>query len=152
VSAGRVAAKTALPAVVWGVNRALGSDFDADLSAEAISRGGVAGGAELARRLGIGAAHVITGHTHRPGPLRGEWRIPGGGRLHNTGNWVFTAVLHRAGAPPGPYWPGTVTWLEDDAPPRRVGLLAGHDPAALGRISHGGRLRLTSLAAELEGS
>jgi hypothetical protein len=149
LSAGRVAARTALPAAVWAVNRALGSDFDADLSAEAISRGGVAAGAELAGRLGLGPVHVITGHTHRPGPRRGEWRIPGGGRLHNTGNWVFTSVLHRPGAGQGPYWPGTVTWLEGDDPPRRTGLLAGHDAEALGRIAHGGRLRLTSLAAEL---
>ena len=152
LSAGRLAAKTALPAAVWAINRALGSSFDADLSAEAISRGSVAGGAELARRLGVGSAHVIVGHTHRPGPSRGDWRIDGGGRLHNTGNWVFTAVLHRPGAPPGPYWPGTVTWLEDEEPPRRVRLLAGRDPAELGRIAHGGRLRLTSLAAELETS
>ena len=45
----------------------------------------------MARRLRIDAAHVITGHTHRGGPHEGEadWPLPGGGRLHNTGSWVF---------------------------------------------------------------
>jgi predicted phosphodiesterase len=147
---GRLVARGAFPAAVWGINRALRASFDADLSAESISRGGVAAGAELARRLGLGSAQVITGHTHRPGPRRSEWRIPGGGRLHNTGNWVFNPVLHRPGAGPGPYWPGTVTWLEDDTPPRRVSLLDDRDAEELGRLADGGRLRLTSLAAELE--
>ena len=65
---------------------------------------------------------MITGHTHRAGPEAGEaeWSLPGGGRLHNTGSWVFASAFHRPGTPPGPYWPGTVTWLEDEGPPRRV--------------------------------
>ncbi len=80
----------------------------------------------MTRRLQIDAAHTITGHTHRAGPEEGEaeWPLPGGGRLHNTGSWVFADAFHHPGAPPGPYWPGTVTWLEDEGPPRRVRLLA----------------------------
>jgi hypothetical protein len=68
---------------------------------------------------------VITGHTHRGGPWEGEvpWPLAGGGLLHNTGSWVFASAFHHPGTPPGPYWPGTVTWLEGDAPPRRVRLL-----------------------------
>ena len=71
---------------------------------------------------------MITGHTHRPGPEAGEaeWPLPGGGRLHNTGSWIFASAFHHPGTPPGPYWPGTVTWLEDEGPPRRVRLLHEH--------------------------
>jgi hypothetical protein len=71
---------------------------------------------------------VITGHTHRGGPNEGEasWPLAGGGHLHNTGSWVFSSAFHNPGTPPSPYWPGTVTWLEDDAPPRRVQLLLHH--------------------------
>jgi hypothetical protein len=79
----------------------------------------------MTRRLELDAAHVITGHTHRAGPEAGEaeWSVPGGGQLHNTGSWVYADAFHHPGAPPGPYWPGTVTWLDDDGPPRRTRLL-----------------------------
>ncbi len=68
---------------------------------------------------------MITGHTHRGGPLpdEPEWPLPGGGRLHNTGSWVFASAFHQPGTPPNSYWPGTVTWLEDNEPPRRMNLL-----------------------------
>jgi len=141
--------RTALPATVWSLNRLLGANFDADLSARAISRGGIAAGLEMARRLRIEADHVLTGHTHRAGPRdsEGPWRIPGGGSLHNTGNWVFAAVLHRPNARPGPYWPGTVTWLEGTGPPRRCSVLAERSAAELGSIARGGRFRLAALAS-----
>ncbi|MEX2556397.1 MAG: metallophosphoesterase [Actinomycetota bacterium] len=121
----RAAVGAAVPATVWGVNRLLRAGFDPDLSAETISRSGVDAATELARRLDLGAVHVLTGHTHRGGPHEGEaeWELPGGGRLHNTGSWVFASAFHRPGTPPGPYWPGTVTWLDDDGPPRPVRLL-----------------------------
>lgn len=122
------AARAGFPAAIWALNRLLRSEFDTDLSGPSISRGGVDAAAELARRLRIDHAHVITGHTHRGGPYEGEdeWPLPGGGRLHNTGCWVFSTVFHHPGRPPGPYWPGTVTWVEGEAPPRRVRLLREH--------------------------
>ena len=80
----------------------------------------------LAERLGVGGDHLITGHTHRGGAQIGEndgkWALRGGGSLHNTGSWIFASAFHHPGTPPGPYWPGTVTWVEDDRP-RRVRLL-----------------------------
>ena len=81
---------------------------------------------ELSERLGVGAGHVITGHTHRGGPGEedGDWPLRSGGSLHNTGSWIFASAFHHPGTPPGPYWPGTVTWIEDEGPPRRVPLLA----------------------------
>ncbi len=136
------AARAAFPVVVGGINRLLRADFESDIYGEAIFRSGVDGATELARRLGVDGAHVITGHTHRGGPHLDEdpWRLPGGGELHNTGNWVFSTPLHRPGTPPNSYWPGTVTWLEDSGPPRRVELLRDrehHDMIALAARSRG---------------
>ncbi len=133
--AGR-AIRAAFPVAIRGINRALRADFAADVSAAAISRSGVEAGTELAARLGVDGGHVITGHTHRGGPGEDEapWPLRGGGQLHNTGNWIFASVFHHPGRPPGPYWPGTVTWLEDDAAPRRVRLLSEHSHAEMGAM------------------
>jgi UDP-2,3-diacylglucosamine pyrophosphatase LpxH len=132
----RAAIGAGVPAGVWGVNRLLRAEFDPDLSAAAITHSGVVAAAELAVRLEIEAAHLITGHTHRGGPGEDEaiWELPGGGRLHNTGSWVFASAFHRPGTPPGPYWPGTVTWIEDSGEPRRVRLLVGRDRDELKRV------------------
>jgi hypothetical protein len=122
------AIRASVPAAVWALNKALRANFDPDLSPGSISEAGVAAAAEMARRLHIEAEHVITGHTHRAGPGEGEksWPIPGGGQLHNTGSWLFADAFHHPGRPPGPYWPGTVTWIESEGPPRRVRVLDEH--------------------------
>jgi hypothetical protein len=127
-AATRAAVAAGVPASVWALNRMLKADFDADLSPGAITRSGIDAATEMARRLEVDRIHVITGHTHRAGPREdeAEWPLPGGGRLHNTGSWVFASAFHHPGTPPGPYWPGTVTWVEDEGPPRRVQLLTGH--------------------------
>jgi len=121
----KAAVAAGVPASVWLLNRGFGADFDADLSSAAITRSGIAAATELTQRLQIEAAHTITGHTHRGGPeeSEAEWPLPGGGRLHNTGSWVYADAFHHPGAPPNPYWPGTVTWVEDEDAPRRVRLL-----------------------------
>jgi hypothetical protein len=122
-----------IPATVWLLNRLVRADFEADLSPASIARSGIAAAAEMCARLQIEATHVVTGHTHRAGPEEhdGEWPLSGGGRLHNTGSWVFADALHHPGAPPGPYWPGTVTWVGDDGPPQRVHLLSGRSHSEL---------------------
>jgi hypothetical protein len=124
-AATKAAIATAIPAGVWLLNRLLRADFEPDLSAASITRSGILAATEMAGRLGVEATHVITGHTHRAGPEENEaeWPLPDGGRLHNTGSWVYADAFHHPGAPPGPYWPGTVTWLEEKGPPRRVRLL-----------------------------
>jgi UDP-2,3-diacylglucosamine pyrophosphatase LpxH len=125
--------RNAFPAGIWAINRLLGSEFDADISAAAIFAAGVVAGTELATRLGVDGAQVITGHTHRGGPTDEEasWPLRGGGQLHNTGSWVFASVFHHPGTPPSPYWPGTVTWVEDTGAPRRVELLRDRSHAEL---------------------
>jgi len=127
------AAAASFPTAIRGLNKLLRADFDPDVTPPAIFRSGLAGGIEMATRLGIDDVHVITGHTHRGGPLpdEPEWALPAGGRLHNTGSWVFATAFHYPGQPPNAYWPGTVTWLENDAPPRRIQLLQDRSHAEL---------------------
>jgi hypothetical protein len=131
------ALRAAVPATVWTVNRLLHAEFDADLSPGAITRSGVDAGIEMSARLGLSGVHVITGHTHRAGPEDGDgtWNLPGGGRLHNTGSWVFASAFHHPGTPPGPYWPGTITWLDESGPPRRDQLLHTHEHGKLKSVT-----------------
>jgi|SRR6187549_556063 len=133
----RAAAAGGVPTAIWSANRLLRAEFVADISPRSITQTGIAAATELARRLEVDAHHVITGHTHRGGPddEDAEWELPGGGRLHNTGSWVFASAFHRPGTPPSPYWPGTVTWLDDDGPPRRVRLLLGRSRDELRAIT-----------------
>lgn len=135
----RAAIGTGIPATVWSLNRLLRADFDADLSATSITHSGISAATEMAERLDMQAKHVITGHTHRAGPSDrdGEWPLPNQGALHNTGSWVFASAFHHPGTPPGPYWPGTVTWLEDDAPPRQARLLLDRSRDELKAIVRG---------------
>lgn len=122
------AGRAAFPGAIRGLNMLLRSDFGPDVTPAAIFRSGVEAATEMAARLGVDDVHVITGHSHRGGPLPSEpdWPLSGGGRLHNTGSWVFSSAFHQPGTPPNSYWPGTVTWLEGEDPPRRVQLLLGH--------------------------
>jgi hypothetical protein len=124
-AAAKAAVSAGVPGSVWLLNRLFRAGFDADLSPTAIARSGIDAATEMSRRLRVEAAHTITGHTHRGGPEEAdaEWPLPGGGRLHNTGSWVYADAFHHPGAPPGPYWPGTVTWVEDEGAPRRTRLL-----------------------------
>jgi predicted phosphodiesterase len=132
----RAAVRAGVPATVWSLNRLLRAGFVADLSPAAITRSGIAAATEMAARLRLRASHVITGHTHRAGPNEGEgvWELGGGGRLHNTGSWVFASAFHHPGTPPGPYWPGTVTWVEEVGPPVRVQLLLDRDHGKLKNV------------------
>lgn len=134
----RAAIRAAIPAGIWGINRLLRADFDPSLSTSSISDNCIAAATELTKRLQLRATHTITGHTHRGGPheAEAEWPVPGGGYLHNTGSWVFATAFHHPGTPPGPYWPGLITWLEDDGPPRRERLLLDRSrEELLGRVA-----------------
>lgn len=128
------AIRNGFPAGIWALNRILHSSFEPDISSASIFRGGLGAATEMALRLRLDGVHVITGHTHRGGPTDGEaeWPLAGGGRLHNTGSWVFSPAFQIPDDPHNPYWPGTLTWVEESGPPLRVQLLRGrsHDEMA----------------------
>ncbi|HEX5622600.1 MAG TPA: metallophosphoesterase [Solirubrobacteraceae bacterium] len=105
---------------------------DADLSGAGLRRGYLRGIREVIHRLGVRAPHVVWGHSHRSGPWPGddlaEWTTATGGRIHNTGSWVYQPHF-LSDAPNGsPYWPGTAVLIEESGPPELVRLLGdrGH--------------------------
>ena len=102
----------------------------------ALRRGSLVGMAEVLRRLGVDAPHVLFGHTHRAGPWPGddpsEWTTAAGGRLTNTGSWVHQPhfLTGRPGA--SPYWPGIAVRVDATGPPRLLRLLGDRDRKWLG--------------------
>lgn len=120
--------RVAIPAAVAALNRLGLGSFRPDITALELRRAGLRAMARVIGDLGIEAAHVIFGHSHRAGPLAGEvegWWLRGGTRLHNTGSWVLEEVFSAADGPANPYWPGRVTWLDDEGPPRFEEVLEG---------------------------
>jgi hypothetical protein len=77
--------------------------------------------------LGIDADHVVSGHTHRAGPLDGDeadFELPSGTRLVNPGSWIYVPDLIRGDGPRSPYWPGRLALVENGGPPRLEQVLA----------------------------
>ena len=119
-------------AAVAAVN-ALGiGPVDRDLSGAGLRRGYLHGIREVLRRLGVGAPHVIWGHSHRSGPWPGddlgEWTTHTGGRILNTGSWVYQPHFLTPQPNASPYWPGTAVRVDAEGPPELVRLLGerGH--------------------------
>lgn len=118
------------PLGVAAINRAGLGPVRADLSGAALARAGVDAMAAAVRALGIPAAHVVFGHTHRAGPrptdAASTWTREGGTRLHNTGTWVFEPHFLTRTPSESPYWPGAAVRVDDDRrrPPTLVQLLA----------------------------
>jgi predicted phosphodiesterase len=123
-------------AAVSALNAAGLGPLDRNLSGPALRRGYLRGIGEVVARLGIGARHVIWGHSHRAGPWpsddAAEWVAPGGARIVNSGSWVYQRHFLSDTAEHSPYWPGTAIVLDDGGPPRLVRLLAerGHPELA----------------------
>jgi hypothetical protein len=126
----------AFPVAVAALNRAGLGPLRSDLSGDALRRGRLEAMATVVERLGIDAAHVVFGHTHRTGPLAGdsvtEWSAAGGTRLVNCGSWVLETHLMTRVAAASPYWPGGCVVVDDDGPPRLRRLLGGVDLGGLG--------------------
>ncbi len=120
-------------AAVGVLNRMGLGPLRGDLSGDALRQGGLLGIREALRRLGIEAPHVLWGHSHRAGPWEGddpsEWRTVGGGRIVNTGSWVYQRHFLSPRPNDSPYWPGTAVELIGSEPPRLRRLLGdrGHD-------------------------
>jgi calcineurin-like phosphoesterase family protein len=123
---GRALAKVGVAAV----NKAGFGPFSAELSVDEVGRSGVSAMEDVVERLGIDAPYVLFGHTHRAGPLDGEaeWSAPGGSRLVNVGNWVYSQVLIGNARDRSPYWPGRYVRVEPEGPPALRSVL---DPARI---------------------
>lgn len=102
------------PLAVAAVNRAGLGPVHRDISGAGLRRGGLHGMREALRRLGVGARHVVFGHTHRAGPLDGDDAAEWVG-LVNAGCWISDPAFART--PGRPYWPGTAVELGDHGPP-----------------------------------
>ncbi len=118
------------PVTVAALNRAGFGPFSADVSGAELRRAGLRAFAEVLGRLGVSAGHVISGHTHRAGPLpgdeRSEWTAAEAAATVNSGSWVNERFLLGDSPGESPYRPGFCVVVEDDGPPRLINLL---DPA-----------------------
>jgi hypothetical protein len=125
----------AVPGAVGVANRLGLGPVRSDLSPGGVTRAGLAAIAEVSHALEIEADHLIFGHTHRRGPIRGEtgWRLDSGMRLWNTGSWVFSPGMLGRTAADSPYWPGTVIVLEDERQPQLRHLLDALTKDELGK-------------------
>jgi calcineurin-like phosphoesterase family protein len=116
-----------VPAAVGALNRVGLGPFGSGLSGPDLRRAGLAGIATALELLGVRPAHAIFGHTHRSGPWPdddpGEWKLPGGGSLINSGSWVWEPTFVGDRGSRSPYWPGTCVIVDDEGAPRLERLL-----------------------------
>jgi hypothetical protein len=116
----------AVPLGVGALN-ALGlGPVRADLSGAELRRSGLRAIVDALTTLGVRAGHVVFGHTHRAGPGPGddlgEWVLPDGTRLLNSGCWVHDPLAGDAD-PQSPYRPGAAVIVDGGAEPRPVRLM-----------------------------
>jgi predicted phosphodiesterase len=138
----------AFPLAVAALNRAGIGPLRSEISGTELRRAGVRAMGEVATHLGLDAAYVVFGHTHRAGPFarddEREWRagyagaaMDGasagaevgdglGARLVNAGCWTYDSVFLTATPGESPYWPGTCVVVEDSGAPVLERLLADH--------------------------
>ncbi len=125
----------AFPLAIAALNRTGLGTFKADISSAELRRAGLRAMGEVARRLGLGDAYVIFGHTHRAGPLPGddprEWVTPAGARLMNSGCWTYDSYFLTSRPGESPYWPGGCVVVEDDGPPLLLRLLESREHVEL---------------------
>lgn len=125
------------PLTIAAVNRAGLGPVRADVSGSELARAGAKAMGEAVERLGIDAAHVLFGHTHRVGPrpvdAPADWTTPRGVQLHNSGCWVYERQFLSATPYESPYWPGTAIRVDASGPPISLKLLDGVNAAELNR-------------------
>jgi hypothetical protein len=113
--AGRIAQGIVIPAAVGALNVTGFGPFRSEISGPELRRAALRAMQQVIRALGIGAEHVIFGHTHRAGPLPFDDEWPPG--LVNSGSWVYEPAFLRTGPDDSPHWPGTVVLVRDEGPP-----------------------------------
>jgi hypothetical protein len=122
-------------AAVAAINAIGLGPVEPDLSGESLRRGYLHGFRQVLRRLDVRAPYVVWGHSHRSGPWphdeRAEWTTHAGGRIINTGSWVYQPHFLSAEPNRSPYWPGTAVLIEESGPPELVRLLGDRGHAEL---------------------
>jgi hypothetical protein len=117
----------AFPALVAALNRAGLGPLRAAVSGEELRRAGLRGFAEALERLDVRAAHVVSGHTHRAGPLPGdelaEWTTSTGAVMLNVGSWVNEKGFLTDSQRESPYRPGFCAVITDEGRPELINLL-----------------------------
>lgn len=118
----------ALPAAVAALRAAGLGPLKAQLSGPRLRQAALEAMGQAVRTLGIEAAHVVFGHTHRAGPLadddRGEWRVSGTAtRLYNSGSWVRERFLAGSAPESSPYRAGASVWVGRQGEPEVRHLL-----------------------------
>ena len=129
---GRAGVAAAFSAVVALLNRANVGPLGTDVSGAELRRAGLRAFREVLERLGVRAAHVVFGHTHRAGPLPdddpADWGSAGSSVL-NTGSWTYDRGIVGDSLVGNPYRPGFCAIVEDDRAPDLLNLLDGRDLA-----------------------
>ena len=123
--------RVVVPAGVMALNRAGFGPFRPEITGAELRDSGLRAMSEAVAAMDIRAEHVIFGHTHRPWPIEGrdhDWRTPTGALLHNTGSWYHEGSLIADAGASSPYWPGSITWIDDEGPPRLENVLRGWAP------------------------
>ena len=124
------AANAAVHTAVGALNRLGIGPFRTELSAVELRRAGLRSMAASVAALGIDARHVVFGHTHRSGPWPRDsegWDLPNGGRLTNSGTWIYEKVWLGDRPNDNPYLPGVVVWVDAEGDPRPERLLDPDD-------------------------
>ncbi|HEV2973663.1 MAG TPA: metallophosphoesterase [Solirubrobacteraceae bacterium] len=130
------------PLAVGALNRAGIGPLRAEVSLGELRGAGLRAIGEVAERLSLADSHVVFGHTHRTGPLRGddvrEWNRPPaspggtpGARLVNCGCWTYDSIFLTDTPGESAYWPGTCVLVEDTGPPTVKRLLLDRTRAEL---------------------
>lgn len=128
-AARRGATRAGFAATIAALNLARLGPVSADLSGASLRRAALAAVGDVIARLGVDAAYVISGHTHRAGPMPGddpdEWRAPGGTRMVNCGCWVHQPALTGSDPSRSPYRGGFAVWVDGEPgrAPELVNLL-----------------------------
>jgi hypothetical protein len=117
----------AFPLAVAALNGAGFGPLRADLSGAELRRAGLCAFGEVLGRLGVGAAHVVFGHTHRAGPLgrddRADWRAPTGAMMTNAGAWVHEPAALGDRPFESPYRAGFCVTVPEEGEPNLACLL-----------------------------